>query len=74
LIIIKNLDAICTTTETSGNLTYTLPAARLDLIQKFFLYLEREQENKYSLVKDWGLSQTSISSSKINLLNAISIH
>jgi hypothetical protein len=55
--------------ESSGNLSYTLPTTRLDMLQKFFLFLEAESDvssqglitNKNpGIIQDWGISQTSL--------------
>jgi len=41
IFIISYLDAVLNV-ESSGNLSYTLPTTRLDMLQKFFQFLENE--------------------------------
>jgi hypothetical protein len=61
LVLGSCLDAVCSTEETSGNLTYTLPLSRLDLLQQFFFFLELEFQSGSSLIVDWNISKTSMS-------------
>lgn len=37
--------------EVSGNLSYSLPTSRLDMLQKFFIFLESQEEQKSSKKK-----------------------
>lgn len=55
--------ASLTTSETTGNLSYNVEAARLDALQKIFQYLETESEDKgrtEPLIQDWSISQTTL--------------
>jgi energy-coupling factor transporter ATP-binding protein EcfA2 len=50
--------------ESSGNLSYTLPTTRLDMLQKCFVFLETESDKarhgQPGLIQDWGISQTTL--------------
>lgn len=58
----KLLPDIVLDTETAGNLSYSLPRAKIDDVSQFFRFVESELQSSEGekLIKDWGISQTTM--------------